>query len=59
MIILKEVKKSIYMYLELIWELHGEGEFTDMLMLINESILKIEHSISIRSKQAKEEVVEE
>ncbi|GAB7086106.1 DUF6261 family protein [Marinifilum fragile] len=51
---------SLYQYLELMSELNGEGEFTDMLMLINESIRKIEHSISIRSKQAKEEeVVEE
>ncbi|WP_282014266.1 hypothetical protein [Marinifilum flexuosum] len=41
-------------------ELNGDGEFIDMLMLINESIRKIEHSISLRSKQAKEEeVVEE
>ncbi|MCY1636128.1 DUF6261 family protein [Marinifilum sp. D737] len=50
---------SLYQYLELMSELNGEGEFTDMLMLINESIRKIEHSISLRSKQAKEEEVEE
>jgi len=51
---------SLYKYLELMSELNGDGEFTNMLMMINESIRKIEHSISLRSKQAKEEeVVEE
>lgn len=60
MIKLKEVKKRICMYLELMSELNGEGEFTNMFMLIDESIRKIEHSISLRSKQVKEEeIVEE
>lgn len=44
MIKLKEVKKRICMYLELMSELNGEGEFTNMIILINDSIRKIDLS---------------
>ena len=50
----------LYQYLELMSELNGTGEFTNMLMLINESIHKIEQSIAQRNKQVtKEEEITE
>jgi len=51
--------ESLFQYLELMSELNGTGEFTNMLMLINESIRKIEQSIAQRNKQVtKEEITE-
>lgn len=62
----KKIRKSLndklqnfFKYLEIMSGIEPEGDFADMVKLINESIRRLEHSIVLRNRQVEEEEMAE